>query len=97
MSISYCFFFCNDTATTESYTYRPTLSPHDALPIFMQRPFRRHVVTVPLLSNPAAAAGWHEKQQGSAFHERQVQRPRNRGPRKRGPRRSEEHTSELSH
>src|SRR3546814_11936233 len=28
-----CFFF-NDTATTEIYTYRHTLSLHDALPIF---------------------------------------------------------------
>src|SRR3546814_13360786 len=28
------FFFCNDTATTEIYTYLHTLSLHDALPIF---------------------------------------------------------------
>src|SRR3546814_2856932 len=27
------FFFCNDTATTEIYTYCHTLSLHDALPI----------------------------------------------------------------
>src|SRR3546814_10817265 len=27
------FFFCNATATTEIYTYRHTLSLHDALPI----------------------------------------------------------------
>src|SRR3546814_5989656 len=27
------FFFCNDTATTEIYTYLHTLSLHDALPI----------------------------------------------------------------
>src|SRR3546814_14671109 len=27
-------FFCNDTATTEIYTYLHTLSLHDALPIF---------------------------------------------------------------
>src|SRR3546814_17863695 len=27
------FFFFNDPATTEIYTYRPTLSLHDALPI----------------------------------------------------------------
>src|SRR3546814_12558555 len=26
-------FFCNDTPTTEFYTYLHTLSPHDALPI----------------------------------------------------------------
>src|SRR3546814_11113360 len=29
----FLFFFFNDTATTESYTYCPTLSLHDALPI----------------------------------------------------------------
>src|SRR3546814_10322534 len=28
-----CFFFFNDTATTDIYTYRHTLSLHDALPI----------------------------------------------------------------
>src|SRR3546814_4445984 len=28
-----CYFFFNDTATTEIYTYRHTLSLHDALPI----------------------------------------------------------------
>src|SRR3546814_15472753 len=26
------YFFFNDTSTTENYTYRPTLSLHDALP-----------------------------------------------------------------
>src|SRR3546814_18414879 len=29
-----CFYFFNDTATTEIYTYCHTLSLHDALPIF---------------------------------------------------------------
>src|SRR3546814_20095972 len=33
MSYSYFFFFLNDTATTEIYTYCHTLSLHDALPI----------------------------------------------------------------
>src|SRR3546814_4882365 len=32
------FFFFNDTATTEIYTYRHTLSLHDALPISDDRP-----------------------------------------------------------
>src|SRR3546814_7950136 len=31
--LSFCFFFFNDTATTESYTYCHTLTLHDALPI----------------------------------------------------------------
>src|SRR3546814_10413937 len=30
----FLFFFFNDTATTESYTYLHTLSLHDALPIY---------------------------------------------------------------
>src|SRR3546814_14151733 len=29
-----CFYFFNEPATTEIYTYRHTLSLHDALPIF---------------------------------------------------------------
>src|SRR3546814_10450325 len=36
MSYSCLFFFCNDTATTEIYTYLHTLSLHDALPICPQ-------------------------------------------------------------
>src|SRR3546814_6352640 len=33
-----CSFVFNDTATTECYTYRHTLSLHDALPIYMLIP-----------------------------------------------------------
>src|SRR5213082_4332253 len=33
-----CFFFFNDTATTEIYTVSDTLSLHDALPICTCRP-----------------------------------------------------------
>src|SRR3546814_18105960 len=33
MSVCFFFFFFNDTATTEIYTYLHTLSLHDALPI----------------------------------------------------------------
>src|SRR3546814_19499353 len=33
-----CFFFFNDTATTEIYTYLHTLALHDALPIFPALP-----------------------------------------------------------
>src|SRR3546814_3058469 len=32
------FFFFNDTVTTETYTYRHTLSLHDSLPISQYRP-----------------------------------------------------------
>jgi hypothetical protein len=31
--VLFCFFFFNDTATTEIYTGNDTLSLHDALPI----------------------------------------------------------------
>src|SRR3712207_7593001 len=54
-----CFFFFNDTATTEIYT----LSLHDALPIFPEelRPHRqgRHLrpAAAPRRGHPARAAG----------------------------------------
>src|SRR3546814_9464206 len=35
------FFFFNDTATTEIYTYRHTLSLHDALPIWIYCEYQR--------------------------------------------------------
>src|SRR3546814_16011401 len=35
MLVVIVFLFCNDTATTEIYTYGHTLSLHDALPICM--------------------------------------------------------------
>src|SRR3546814_3223602 len=34
MMLIVCFFFVNDTATTETYTYCPMLSLHAALPIY---------------------------------------------------------------
>src|SRR3546814_12093376 len=34
--VSLFFFFLNDTATTEIYTYCHTLSLHDALPIYVE-------------------------------------------------------------
>src|SRR3546814_17267036 len=36
-SFLFLFFFFNDTATTEIYTYRHTLSLHDSLPISASR------------------------------------------------------------
>src|SRR3546814_15795657 len=48
-----CFFF-NDTATTEIYTYRHTLSLHDALPIWQ----RSHCVSKgPHVAGTADARG----------------------------------------
>src|SRR3546814_15278420 len=41
-------FFCNETATTQLYSYGHTLSPHDALPISriagVNIPDRKHTV-----------------------------------------------------
>src|SRR3546814_17057803 len=42
MSLRFFFFF-NDTATTAIYTFRHTLSLHDALPIFPQIDFDAYV------------------------------------------------------
>src|SRR3546814_19212255 len=47
MWLVYCwclFFFFNDTATTEIYTYLHTLSLHDALPIYPAPRHRRNAV-----------------------------------------------------
>src|SRR5215216_8148111 len=46
----FCFFFFNDTATTEIYT----LSLHDALPICRRRP---HTVGAPVMSTWLAVVG----------------------------------------
>src|SRR2546422_7853726 len=74
-----CFFFFNDTATTEIYT----LSLHDALPICSRRP--RRTSRLPLLPVPAASpsrAPWCARSGVCA-------------PGAAGRLRSEEHTSEL--
>src|SRR3546814_2678704 len=45
------FFFFNDTATTEIYTYSHTLSLHDALPIYVEhvrQTFQAHHRLTPL-------------------------------------------------
>src|SRR3546814_7980619 len=93
MSLSFCFF--NDTATTEIYTYRHTLSLHDALPICASLPKepRRDRGQFP----PAGARQpLHRRRRGHGlypdahglFHLRQ-------GNRRLLRPRSEEHTSEL--
>src|SRR3546814_18134008 len=75
------FFFCNDTATTEIYTYCHTLSLHDALPIY----------PVPVLGGDGG--GWAV----GPPPPRREHRLREDGARRlsRGRTRSEEHTSEL--
>src|SRR3712207_9285573 len=83
MHANACFFFFNDTATTEIYT----LSLHDALPIYLQyagrnRPARNNVEQ-PACGHPGPEEG---HQAGDDTH-------RSFGQRK--PPRSEEHTSEL--
>ena len=48
-----CFFFFNDTATTEIYT----LSLHDALPIFLGLTQRQAVAILYVASSLSSAAG----------------------------------------
>src|SRR3546814_16164719 len=84
------FFFSNDTATTEIYTDRHTLSRHDALPIL----WHRRPGPVPSLrrfqDRRAHQVGFRLRASAAAclLHPVGAGRPRQRG-------RSEEHTSEL--
>src|SRR3546814_20824885 len=59
-----CFFFFNDTATTELYTYGHTLSLHDALPI--SRSAALPPDSRPRVRYAAAAAEGTARQQGRA-------------------------------
>src|SRR2546427_1978968 len=84
---SFCFFFFNDTATTEIYT----LSLHDALPIWRglcHQPARQHHRDRTGGTRRAGRAAASCAARGSASAHR-VRRQRGRWPR------SEEHTSEL--
>src|SRR3546814_7810525 len=95
------FFFVNDTATTEIYTYGHTLSLHDALPICSTRPRSPRPATRPV-RRPGS-----RQQEGSTPlnllrpHCRMsapVAGPEGTNPsqmQREAPRRSEEHTSEL--
>src|SRR3712207_9139642 len=80
----FCFFFFNDTATTEIYT----LSLHDALPISADGDEER------VRRGPEDADGRHrrgngERREGDGHHDR------DRGGDEQDVDRSEEHTSEL--
>src|SRR3712207_7395310 len=76
-----CFFFFNDTATTEIYT----LSLHDALPIFRRPPWATRRVSV------------RERRSARTGKAPQRRHFRSRRPETQNPcsERSEEHTSEL--
>src|SRR3546814_14543734 len=54
-------FFFNDTATTEIYTYRHTLSLHDALPICLLRERVAAVDGVGLAGNPLGSVRAQEQ------------------------------------
>src|SRR3712207_6858870 len=80
-----CFFFFNDTATTEIYT----LSLHDALPIYL--PFGVELEeAVPAFAVEQEHRGVDRDPGGRADADRGQ-----RGTGLAGPQRSEEHTSEL--
>src|SRR3712207_7429552 len=83
LSFRDCFFFFNDTATTEIYT----LSLHDALPIYAPRP-RSSRSTSP--REVPARTGWLALTSFSP--RRPLRRRTSRAPKHE---RSEEHTSEL--
>src|SRR3712207_6916540 len=82
---SLCFFFFNDTATTEIYT----LSLHDALPIWStpRREKRYALATAPILEAVSASAE-KPSPSSSACKESRLATSTSGG-------RSEEHTSEL--
>src|SRR3546814_10739822 len=77
----YFFFFFNDTATTEIYTYCHTLSLHDALPIYEA-------------GQAAHVRGFQRRSDGRPTGESRI-RPGLRHPLSASRPRSEEHTSEL--
>src|SRR3546814_17296737 len=67
-------FVFNDTATTEIYTYRHTLSPHDALPIWASKCLERSMkikdiraslhgfsISIPLLEGRVQGYGREEQ------------------------------------
>src|SRR3546814_15534080 len=94
----YYTFFFNDTSHPELYTYRHTLTLHDALPISSR--YRRHPDRLDDLlhrarrtSGPARNPDRRLRDRDDACH---LHPPGESDPPPRhGPRRSEEHTSEL--
>src|SRR3546814_4807960 len=87
--LTYNYFFFNDTAPTEIYTYCHTLSLHDALPI------SREPAQLPRRQSPVLPPG--SPRQGCCRRScRWTSRLPDRHSRRSGRRRrSEEHTSEL--
>src|SRR3546814_1186108 len=65
-------FFVNDTATTEIYTYWPTLSLHDALPICVVRR-RRHPRPAAALARAARSARTFRRHRRSEEHTSELQ------------------------
>src|SRR3546814_4513819 len=81
------YFFCNDTATTEIYTYLHTLSLHDALPISAERP--------PWGTYRSAGRTSRAPRRRGSPARRAASVPGWLRHAAAGPHRSEEHTSEL--
>src|SRR3546814_13960975 len=95
-----CFFFFNDTATTEIYTYFHTLSLHDALPISFadERETRPAAPHRPPAVRPrfcrARSRPFASARSGYARARPSAPQPR-AAPQGGQTLRSEEHTSEL--
>src|SRR3546814_4421428 len=103
MLFVFLFFFVNDTATTEIYTYRHTLSLHDALPISP-----RSIGPTSGARPPRCWAARGLPATAAASKNSSMERPstppiprpispawRSSGSDEQGQMRSEEHTSEL--
>src|SRR3546814_8224691 len=93
------FFFFNDTATTEIYTYRHTLSLHDALPIYLLAAECSPLSSISVRDHvcPLAHSDAHRAEQslkhGAGFGQRLAKAVHLAV--QSGGGRSEEHTSEL--
>src|SRR3546814_2087362 len=97
-----CFFFFNDTATTEIYPYCHTLSRHDALPILAASNFWGSSSNIILWysGKRKRIIGLFVTAFGTCVRKSlqiisSSNAPMNRQKRKMGNGRSEEHTSEL--
>src|SRR3546814_2197978 len=100
-----CFYFFNDTATTESYTYGLTLSQHDALPISapIWAPMKRskRVVPIPVMTASTSTLMPEETMWPRTRSAMKAVRPKKAKGMSTKPasvtslNRSEEHTSEL--
>src|SRR3546814_18007463 len=97
MCFIFFLFFFNETATTEIYTYRHTLSLHDALPILYRQTDLVKIMRDTVIYFALTPQELSEINADSLakLQNRAWKRISNRPKEKKGDYRSEEHTSEL--